>query len=747
VNENIFEQTVARASAERRSALSEIESKRILQALGATTQMPEAARTGEEAATVAARTGFPVVLKLLSPDVTHKSDVGGVVLSLGSQAEVRDAFDRIRGNLARALPSARFDGVAVQAMAAPGLELLVGITRDAQFGPMVMVGLGGILVEVLKDTSVRVAPVDEREALAMLSELRGAALLDGVRGGAAVDRHAIASLLVRVSEFAMRHPEIREMDLNPVVAYPSGLSVLDARILLEQPREGNGPGSLPTPDEAAHQARRQANLKRAFTARVAVVVGERKKRDFMWLHAFDKFKGTRYSVQPDPEDGAAIEALGIKNFRSIAEIPEPIDYVLASVPRQIAPQTLAECIAAKVPGLAFFTAGFSETGEQIGFELEAEMKKIASQSDIAVVGPNCMAISNPSLGMLNSAHLRAGEPGDVCFISQSGTHTVSFGLQAPGRGIKVSMAASIGNALILDAVDYLEVMAAEPTTRVIGMYLEGVGGGRRLFEAIKRITPRIPVLVWKGGMTEAGAHATFSHTGSLATPGAVWRTVMRQSGAVEVVGLEAILDAIELLTRARPVTGRAMALVAMTGGQSVMISDTFARHGLEVPRLSESTYAEFKTFFRTIGGSYRNPLDAASTLRSSPTGEENNLDRVLDILDRDPVIDAIVMEHRPGLGFPSSRNKIDAKQSIPTLNKLASFAQRARKPFAVAVESDHVSPDMKGEVVEATIALARERGLPTFNTFERAAGAFEVAVEYFERAGGGSNQNRRDERR
>ena len=745
VNENIFAQTIAHALAERRSVLSEIESKRILEELGVTTQMPTPARTRDEAAAVAAGCGFPVVLKVLSPDVTHKSDFGGVVLGLGSQAEVCDAFDRIRGNLAKAAPSARFDGVAVQAMAQPGLELLAGITHDPQFGAMVMVGLGGIFVEVLKDTAVRIAPVGEREARAMLAELRGAALLDGVRGKAPVDRHAIASLLVGISEFAVRHPEIKEIDLNPVVAYTSGLSVLDARMLLEQAGASNEPGPLPAADAAALQARRQNNLKRAFTPRIAVVIGDRGSREYMWLRSLDNFKGKRYSVQPDPKEAAAIEALGVKNFRSIAEIAEPIDYAIATVPRKLAPQTLAECAAAKVAGISFFTAGFSETGEQAGLELEAELKKIASRSDIALVGPNCMGLCNPELGLLNSANLHVGEPGDVCFIAQSGTHAISFCIQAPAHRIKVSMAASIGNALILEAADYLDVMAADPTTRVVGMYLEGVRDGRRFFESLKRATARIPVLVWKGGLTDSGAHATFSHTGSLATPRAVWRAVMRQSGAVEVPGFEAMLDAMELLTRTRQVKGRAMALVAMTGGQSVVISDTFANHGLEVPALSESSYAEFKSFFQVIGGSYRNPLDAAWTLGSSAAGQDN-VDRVLDVLDRDPVVDAIVMEFRPGPGFGVVRRPIDVQQNVPLLDRLARFAQRARKPFAIAVESDHVPPDVKAAIVASAIALARERGLATFNTFDRAAGAFRVAAEYFERAGRNSIQNQRDER-
>ena len=176
------------------------------------------------------------------------------------------------------------------------------------------------------------------------------------------------------------------------------------------------------------------------------------------------------------------------------------------------------------------------------------------------------------------------------------------------------MAASIGNALVLEAADYLDVMASDAATRAVGIYVEGVRDGRRFFESLKRATARVPVLVWKGGVTDSGARATFSHTGSLATPAAVWRAAMRQSGAVEVSGLEPMLDAIELLTRARPVRGRGMALVAMTGGQSVVISDTFASQGLQVPALSEASYAEFKSFFQVIGGSYRNPLDAAWTI-------------------------------------------------------------------------------------------------------------------------------------
>jgi len=732
VSAKIIDEIIARAAAEKRSALSEIESKRIVEAIGIATAMPVPAASAGEAAAAAKQCGFPVVLKVLSPDVTHKSDVGGVVLGLKSENDVRAAFDQIRASLSKKAPGARFEGVVVQAMAAGGLELLAGITRDPQFGAMVMVGLGGIFVDVLKDTVVRIAPVDEREASAMLSQLRGTALLDGVRGGPKIDRVAVASLLAKLSRFAAGRPEIKEMDLNPVVAYASGLCALDARILLDFDAASRAAAAGGT-EAARLRARRHENLARALKPRTVAVIGDRATRNFMWLRSVSGLKGTRYSVQSDPNETAAIEALGIKNFKSISEIKEPIDYAIAAVPRKIAPQTLKECVDAGVAGIGYFTAGFSETGEPIGIELEAELKKIASTSEIALVGPNCMGLCNPGLGLLNSANLRPGEPGDVCFISQSGTHAISFAMQAPGRAIKVGMTASIGNALILEAADYLDVMAADPTTRAIGIYVEGVRDGRHFFDSLKRASVRVPVLVWKGGLTESGARATFSHTGSLATPSAVWHAAMRQSGAVEVFGLEAMLDAMELLTRAKPVKGRGMALVAMTGGQSVVISDTFAHHGLEVPTLSESTYAEFASFFQVIGGSYKNPFDAAWTLGPAAGGLDN-VDRVLDTLDRDPVIDAILMEFRPGPGFGGATGPNDAKQNIPLLDRLAKFAERAKKPFAIAVESQHIQPEFRSPIVAEGSDLARQRGIATFDTFERAAGAFRVAAEHYERS-------------
>lgn len=714
VSQTIANQFIAGAAAAGRTALSEIESKKVLEAIGIPAAIPEPAANADDAARIAERIGFPVVLKVLSPEVTHKSEVGGVALNLRSAAEVRTAFERIRSGLSAKMPRARFEGVAVQPMAPAGLELIAGITRDDRFGPLVIVGLGGIFVEVLKDTALRLAPIDDDEARAMLLSLRGAALLHGARGAAAVNIDVIASVVARLSQFAAANPRVKEMDLNPIVAYQNEVQALDARILIA-PEVAQ---SAPDP----HKRERIGNLERAFTAKTAVVIGDKKMGGYMWLRALKRFSGKLYSVQIDPNEIAGIEAMGVENRKSLAEIKEHIDYAVSAVPRQVAPRILKDCVDNRVGAIGFFTSGFSETAEELGIQLERQLHQIAIDSDIALVGPNCMGLYSPAYGLCNFPDESVGEAGDVCFISQSGTHTINFCMQAPARGVKVNKAASIGNVLVLEAADYIDLMAADPPTRVLGMYIEGVRDGRRFFESVRNAARRMPVLIWKGGVTEAGARATFSHTGSLATPGAVWEATVRQSGAVAVDTLDAMLDAVELIARGREVRGRRMGLVAMTGGQSVVITDTFSSAGLDIPALSGASYDELKSFFNIIGGSYRNPLDAGGTIGGGIN--HGNLDRILSILDRDSVIDAIVLEI--GTGLRAARWAAHEDEITALLDRVAEFARRSGKPFAVVLHPAHVEA-----IVARAKELARQRGLVAFDSFERAAAAFRAASDSY----------------
>ncbi len=220
------------ARSQGRTVLTEIESKQILAEAGIPVASAQLAKTADEAAQLAEKAGFPAVLKIVSPEITHKSDIGGVKVGLASTDEVRTAFDEIVAAARKAEPKARIDGVAVQKMAAAGTEVIVGMSKDPQFGPVLMFGLGGIFVEVLKDVAFRIVPLEARDARQMVREIKGFAVLEGVRGQPPADLAALEGLILKLSEFVEAHPEIEELDLNPVFAYADGVIAVDARIVI-----------------------------------------------------------------------------------------------------------------------------------------------------------------------------------------------------------------------------------------------------------------------------------------------------------------------------------------------------------------------------------------------------------------------------------------------------------------------------------------------------------------------------------
>ncbi|HYM16548.1 MAG TPA: acetate--CoA ligase family protein [Dehalococcoidia bacterium] len=215
-----------------RTLLTEIEAKQVLEAAGVPVSPARLARTRDEAVKMAAELGYPIVLKIVSLEITHKSDVGGVALGLASAEAVGTAFDEVVASAKRHVPDATIEGVAVQRMEPPGIEVIVGMTKDPQFGPVLMFGLGGVLVEVLKDVAFRVVPINERDARQMVHEIKGYPLLEGYRGHEPADVAQLEQLLLTVSRFIEEHPEVAELDLNPVFAYKDGALAVDARIVL-----------------------------------------------------------------------------------------------------------------------------------------------------------------------------------------------------------------------------------------------------------------------------------------------------------------------------------------------------------------------------------------------------------------------------------------------------------------------------------------------------------------------------------
>ena len=227
-------QIIDKTRSEGRTILTEIESKELLKPVGISVSDTRLATSREGAISVSRRLGFPVVLKIASPDITHKSDTGGVKLGLKTSKQVGKAYDDILAAISRNHPQAVIEGVSVQKMARPGVEVIIGMSKDAQFGPALMFGLGGVWVEVLKDVSFRIVPLTRRDAAEMIREIKGYPLLQGYRGQEPVDVSNLEEWLLKVSDFVEQNPEIKELDLNPIFAYSDGAIAVDARIILEK---------------------------------------------------------------------------------------------------------------------------------------------------------------------------------------------------------------------------------------------------------------------------------------------------------------------------------------------------------------------------------------------------------------------------------------------------------------------------------------------------------------------------------
>jgi len=282
-------------------------------------------------------------------------------------------------------------------------------------------------------------------------------------------------------------------------------------------------------------------LEPVFYPKSIAVVGASagsKKAGSLWVHTLVS-AGFPGPVYPVGSKGGRIRELEI--FPNLRVIPGEVDYVIVAIPRQSVLELLDDCAVKSVKAVQFFTAGFSEMDVQQGYNLEQQMLEKARQGGVRIIGPNCIGVYCPEwripflLG-------RLGGSGCVGFVSQSGGVAGKLATTGIARRINYSKGISFGNGIDLDASDFLQYLAADPKTDVIGAYLEGTRDGIRLFNTIKEVAPVKPLVVWKGGRTEAGAQAAMSHTGSLASSGAIWSAMLRQAGAIEVHGLEELTD-------------------------------------------------------------------------------------------------------------------------------------------------------------------------------------------------------------
>ena len=429
-----------------------------------------------------------------------------------------------------------------------------------------------------------------------------------------------------------------------------------------------------------------------------------------------EYEGKVYPINPNAD-----EIMGYKCYPSLAAVPEVPDLVIVAVGAHRAEQALEECIAKGARNIHMFTAGFAETGEEEGAGLAERLREVARRGRLNIVGPNCMGIYSPR-GRISPWGKLPTEVGPIAMITQSGALGSEFVRLAPYHGLLMSKVISYGNGYVLDCTDYLEYLERDPDTRFIAMYLEGVQDGAKLLHMVKRISPQKPIVIWKGGLTAAGAKAAASHTGALAGQNAVWDAFFAQSGAVRVDSSEEMVDVLQALVRLPPCAGRGVAIIGGAGGSSVSAADICARAGLSVPAISDAIQDELRAFIRVAGTSVRNPLDVNMQLR----GPEDFL-RVLELVAKDPGIDIILM-----VLYPFMRRFTGRKWMQRIMDDLVRFAQTvgSQKPFLIAIRN----PAENLEAEKTRLQISQKfiaAGIPVFKSVERACLAIYKSTGYY----------------
>jgi len=576
--------------------LTEFEGYQLLESWGVPVPPHTLVSSAMEARETAGRIGYPVVMKVISPQIVHKSDVGGVITGIETPEAAEEAFRVIMRNSTTNAPGATITGIIVERQMPGGVEVLIGGKTDPTFGKVITFGLGGKLVELLRDVSIRVLPVDEDEIRNMIREIRGYSLIRGYRGEPPKDEEALVNLIAAMARKFVEEPGIREFDLNPVILYERGASVVDARIIVGEatgmetsPRSG---ADLETPPDIF------------YPDSIAVIGASASpnKVGYSVLRNLLSFPGKLYPVNP-----SRTELFGRKTYPSVKEIPGPVDWAVIAVPARIIPEVMEECGEKGIRLAIIVAAGFREIGDE-GAALEERVTAIARRHGIRIVGPNCLGVMMPHMGINATFDPVSPRPGDVAFISQSGaiiTTVVDWSL--PGE-FGFSTVISVGNQADLGFEHYLQFAEQDRMTRSITLYIEEILDGRRFMEIVREITPKKPVVAVKSGSSRKGQATASSHTGSLAGSYEVYIAAFRQAGVIPARSLRDAFNLAELLASEGYPRGNRAIAVTSAGGFAVLASDYAEAYGVDMVEIPDDVLQELNEFLPPYWN-HTNPMD------------------------------------------------------------------------------------------------------------------------------------------
>lgn len=679
----------------------------------------------DEIADVCSPLTFPVAVKGIAPSLIHKSDAGAVRLNLASADDASAAAAAMQN--AVGTQGIALDGFLTEEMAPAGHEVIVGGFNDPQFGPAVMVGLGGVFVEVFADVAFRLCPIDRADAEEMLAELTATPILEGARGGVTASKDALLDVLLQIGGsdgLMMRFQnQVQELDINPLIVSGSGAVAADARIVLKTGTDHQPQNATPAGDADTIRAR----FAPLFMPNLMAVIGASTNRpnraniaiDQLLTYGFDREK--LIAIHP-----TATELDGLKAYPSFADTPAPVDYAYVAIPGAGVPDLLRQA-KGRLRFAHVTSSGFTESGNDA---LQQDLVAAARDSGVRVLGPNCNGGYSPR-GGLTFCYDALPDKGSVGVILQSGGLGVDTIRRGNHRGLRFSGVMTVGNCADIGPEDLLEFYLADPETRVIGMYLEGVKDGRRMFDLLRNRAPIKPVVILKGGRSDLGQSAAVSHTGALAGDDRIWQALSRQTGAILAETFDEFIDkllALQCLTPRPDRPSTEAVLFGNGGGTSVLGVDTFARAGITVAPFRQSTVDMLDALALDPGATYTNPVDAPRPVLISNEGR-----------DAETVLRTIFEQESPQMVVMHINMSVIVSQADDGDELMVNFldaGERVRRDhpdkahFLLVLRSDG-NPRYEEAKVRYR-ALALDRGIPTYDELPAASNGV-AAISQHER--------------
>lgn len=687
---------IRRALSEHRLSLSEPEAKSLCNEYSIPTPPRELVNTEEDAEAASLRLGFPLVAKIVSPQIIHKTDAGGVILNINSPQEARTAFSTILKRVNDYNPHAKIDGVLLENLQSPGTETIIGAIDDPQFGKTLMFGIGGVFVEAFHDVAFRLAPVTDDEAKQMLEEIQAHELLSGYRGSTVVDKNALTRILLATSRLITENNEIVEIDLNPVISREKDAIVVDARVILtETLRKATVTTSYPP-----------ESLAKFFNPDSVAVIGASAtpgKIGYEVLRSLIQSNHKIYPINPSQES-----ILGLKAYRSILDVQDKVDLAVLTLPPKLVPPIMDECGRKGVAAAIIVSGGFKETGMEA---IERDAIITARRYGIRIIGPNCIGVLNghSKLDTFFQSHERMLRPqsGTTAFITQSGTFGVTILEWAAEENIGISKFVSYGNRSDVDEGDLIRFFAQDKETSIIGIYVEGLENGRKLFEAARSVTEWKPIVILKSGKTQLGSKAAKSHTGCLAGSYAVANAAFEQAGMIVTATVDQLFDAVKALSMQPLPEGRNLAMVTNGAGPCVMAADKLEQYRLKIAQLSRTSISELSKALP----SYCFISDTTVDLTGSATS--NDYERALQIL----AVDSAVHVLMPFFVFQDTPLGEDIVNVLERIKKY-------RKPIICCAAGGPYTRMMRKRI--------ETLGIPVYETAERAVIAANSLVRQAE---------------